>query len=82
MQALHSVSYPTPLGCQIMQRAGKWDAQEVPQLGSAGTKRYCRSEVASFQIVIQVPSQKPSVAMWGCAAEALTATVSLFTYRK
>lgn len=82
MQALHSVSYLTPLGCQIMQRAGKWDAQEVPQLGSAGTKRYCRSEVASFQIAIQVPSQKPSVAMWECAAEALTGTVSLFTYRK
>lgn len=38
MQALNSVSYPTPLGCQIMQRAGKWDAQEVPHLGQLKQK--------------------------------------------
>lgn len=40
---LRSVSCPTPLGGPIMQRAWKWDAQEVPQLGSTGTERYCRS---------------------------------------
>lgn len=62
MQVLHSVSYPTPLGCQIMHRAGKWDAQ-VPQLGSIGTKRLCRSEVASFRCH---PSTITEILVWPC----------------
>lgn len=78
MQALHSGSYPTPLGHQIMQRAGKEDAQ-VPQLGSTGTKRLCRSEVASFQMPSKYRHRNFSVAMWGCAPEALTPSAYLLT---